>query len=171
VARRSLIRRNRAARTAADPQPIAARLEHAIAGSLAPDGAPMQFIGVVHTRESYAKWRQQQRPDLRATTPPLQPGSWALLLWAMRPSGVRAFVQGRPRDLYTAPVVGMPPPTVSYQTALAHSIAGFLELNPGGYQFAPPILVTSQTPRLRMHLEPLERTWQLPANEALGVRR
>ena len=170
MARRVLLRRDRDARPA-DPQTIAARLEHAVARSLAPDGAPVQFIGVIHTRESYAKWREQQQPDLRATTPPLKPGSWALVLWAMRPSGVRAFVQGRPRDLYSAPIVGMPPPTATYQAALAHSITSFLELNPGPYRLAPPILVTSQTPRLRMHLEPLERTWELPASEVLGVRQ
>ena len=65
----------------------------------------------------------------------------------------------------------MTPPTVSYQAALASSIASFLELYPGAYQFAPPILVTSQTPRLRMHVELLDRTWDLPASEAVGVRR
>ncbi len=170
MARRSLLRRHREARTT-DPQAIAARLEHAVARSLAPDGAPVQFIGVIHTRESYATWREQQQPHLRATTPPLKPGSWALVLWATRPSGVRAFVQGRPRDLYTAPLVGMPPPTATYQAALAHSITTFLERNPGTYRLAPPILVTSQTPRLRMHLEPLDRTWDLPASETLGVKR
>jgi len=150
---------------------VTRRLDRALARSSSEDGAPVQFVGEVHTTETYAAWRAAQRPDLRASTPPLQPGSWPLLFWTLRPSGVRALLQGKPRDLYTAPSVGMMPPAMAYQAALAAIIAGWLEDNPGSYRFAPPILVTSQAPRMRCHIELLDRTWDLPASETVGVKR
>ena len=36
----------------------------------------MQFVGEVHTTETYAAWRAAQRPDLRATTPALPTAAW-----------------------------------------------------------------------------------------------
>jgi hypothetical protein len=93
------------------------------------------------------------------------------VLWATRPPGSAPFAQGPlPRPLLRTPRRHAPAHRHLPGGTRAR-ITSFLELNPGTYRLAPPILVTSQTPRRRMQLELLERTWDLPASEALGVKR
>ena len=88
---------------------------------------------------------------------------------ASRSAGVHQ--QEVARDLYVAPQVGMFTAEVARQAALAAMIAVYLAELPDAVQIAPPILaVMGRSGRNQTRLAPLERTWTLPASEAVGVR-
>ena len=137
------------------------------------EGDPVQFIGSVHTPQSYAQWRATQLERMPAAfVPTLTSGCWPLVLWVMKPSGVSAFARNKAlRDLYVAPQVGMFASEVARPTALSALIGTYLADLRMPVQIAPPILAVTMRGRPQLRIEPLERSWTLPATEVVGVRR
>ncbi len=136
------------------------------------EGDPVQFIGQVYTSASYAQWRSAQLKRMPgAFVPPLPAGRWPLVLWTMRPADVLTFARGKAvRGLYVAPQVGMFESEVDREIALAALIGAYLADLSDPVQIAPPILAVTVRGRAQLRLAPLERTWTLPATEAVGVR-
>ena len=136
-------------------------------------GNPVQFVGVVHTSATYAKWRAEQLARMpKATVPTVPAERWPLVLWTMKPAAVPRFISGGVvRDLYVAPQVGMFTAETAREAALAAMVAVYLAELADAVQIAPPILaVMSRGGRNQARLAPLERTWTLPATETVGVR-
>ena len=72
LARVTWFRRSKqGARGSSDPQAVTRRLDRALARSSSEDGAPVQFVGEVHTTETYAAWRAAQRA--RSSRPSTRP--------------------------------------------------------------------------------------------------
>lgn len=156
-----------------DPRAIERELDRWLKRRMSTSGDPLQFIGVVHTSATYATWRAEQLARMpKATVPTVPAERWPLVLWTMKPAGVARFISGGVvRDLYVAPQVGMFSAEIAREAALAAMIALYLSELADAVQIAPPILaVMSRSGRNQARLAPLERTWTLPATEAVGVR-
>jgi uncharacterized membrane protein YeiH len=107
-----------------------------------------------------------------AIVPTVPAERWPLVLWTMKPGAAPGFIRGAVvRDLYVAPQVGMFTDEIAREAALAAMIAVYLVELSDVVQIAPPILaVMGRSGRNSARLAPLERTWTLPATEAIGVR-
>ena len=148
----------------AEQRDVEERLNRALAACAALEahaGRPVQLFGQAHRRpETYARWRDRQlRRVPRASAPELPDGSWALVLWALEPGTVADFLrEGRSERLLTPPTVGTFAATVDSDTALASTVAGWLEDNGGPFCLAPPLLSHGGG---RPRLAELARPWPL----------
>jgi hypothetical protein len=156
-----------------DPHAIQRELDRWLKRRMSTSGDPVQFVGEVHTAATYAAWRAEQLARMpNATVPTLPAERWPMVLWAMKPAAVPAFIsKGLARDLYAAPQVGMFTAEVDREVALAGMIAAYLGDLSDAVQIAPPILgAIGRGRRKQARLAPLDRAWTLPATEAVGVR-
>ena len=156
-----------------DPRAIERELDRWLKRRMSTIGDPVQFVGAVHTPATYATWRAEQLARMpKAIVPTVPAERWPLVLWTMKPAAAPAFIsRGVARDLYVAPQVGMFTAEVAREAALAAMIAVYLAELPDAVQIAPPILaVMGRSGRNQARLAPLERTWTLPATEAVDVR-
>ena len=148
----------------AERRDVEERLNRALAARAALDahaGQPVQLFGQAHRRpETYARWRHRHlREGPRASAPKLPDGFWALVLWALEPATMPDFLrQGRSEGLMTPPAVGTFAATVDSDTALASTVAGWLEDNGGPFCLAPPLLSDGGG---RPRLAELGRPWPL----------
>jgi hypothetical protein len=161
-----------AGKSSADPRDIHARLDAALRAHGGDDQKPprsIQVVGEAHLDpETYRKWRERQlRRIPGAFVPELDPGQWGLVLWALRPAVLVDFARhGKTKGLVGPPFVGRFTDTADPDTALAGTLAGWLEAQDGPLALAPPLLRDARGP---YRLTPLGRTWALPATELLAA--
>ena len=105
-----------------------------------------------------------------AFVPALMPGRWPLILWAMKPGSMVAFMRGgKVPGLYCPPRVGMFAHGLEPALGLAGAIGVYLDETREPVRIAPPVLAIQGKNRHRARIEPLGREWTLPATEAVGV--
>lgn len=109
-------------------------------------GAPeiIQAFGQLLSPPDYEAWRRQiveRQPE--ATLPTAEEGSFALVLWMMRPGALAdAINERRMRQLLSPPYVGVFDPSVRGDIAFASMIAGWVDQaeSRGSLALQPPVL-------------------------------
>lgn len=153
---------------------MGARLDRALhAASLDRDGRPakqtlpVQVLGEAHRDgETYRRWRERQLRRVHgASLPVLRDGEWALVLWAIRPSGVADLVlRGDTGGVMGPPIVGRFSGDVTSEVGLAATIAAWLQ-GRHAVLLAPPLLGEADGPYGHASLR---RAWPLPVAAMLA---
>jgi hypothetical protein len=91
-----------------DPRAIERELDRWLKRRMSTSGDPVQFVGVVHTRDLRDVASRAARADAEGDHPGPPTQRWPVVLWVMKPAAAPAFVRrALVRDLYVAPQVGM----------------------------------------------------------------
>ena len=127
----------------ADDRDVERYLRRALKRAARREGDPQeaQVAGEAVEHEDYVRWRERKlRRGVLTAAPEPERGRYALVLYAIHPSGTAQFVaHGAARHL-GPPTVGQFLPAVEPQIALAATLAGWLEPFPRPVLLAPPLL-------------------------------
>ena len=145
-----------------DPRDVKRDLRRALKRAAARDGEPrpVQVAGEPLETADYAHWRERAlRRGALSSAPELEPGRYALVLFAFDPEATRQFVSHRAAAHLTPPTVGSFRPMTEPAVALAGTLAAWLESYAKPVALAPPLLRTGRSWRVA----DLGLDWALPA--------
>ena len=144
-----------------DDRDIARDLRRALkrAGGGDGKGQPVQAAGQPFDAEEYAHWRERAlRRGAVSSAPELEPGRYALVLYAFVPAAAGQFVRHRAASYLTPPTVGAFIPATEPAFALAGTLASWLDIYARPVELAPPLLHTGG----RWRVAELGLDWALP---------
>ena len=107
------------------------------------EGEPqaVQVAGEPLEAPNYARWRRRAlRRGSVSSAPELEPGRYALVLFAFDPSSTGQFMRHGAAAQLVPPTVGMFLPTTEPAAALAGTLATWLDLYTRPVALAPPLL-------------------------------
>ena len=140
----------------------ALRRELKRAGRREGEPQPVQVAGQPLGAEDYAHWRERAlRRGTVSSAPELEPGRYALVLFAFAPSATEQFIRHGAASQLTPPTVGMFLPTTEAAVALAGTLATWLKLHAPPVELAPPLLYI----RGRWRVAELGLDWPLAPHE------
>ena len=147
-----------------DDRDVARDLRRALkrAANRAGEVGGVQVAGLPLESGDYRHWRERAlRRGTVSTAPELEPGRYALVLFAFRPSSTNQFLRHGAGSQLTPPTVGMFRPTTEPAVALAGTLASWLEIYARPVELAPPLLKSGE----RWRVAGLGLDWSLPPHE------
>ena len=126
---------------------------------------PVQVAGQPLEADGYAHWRERAlRRGVVSSAPELDPGRYALVLFAFAPTATEQFVRHGAAAQITPPTIGAFLKTTDPAVAPAGTLADWLALHPRRVVLAPPLLYSGE----RWRAVELGIDWELAPFEPTG---